>query len=149
MSNTKKFSLIALASIFIAGLAGCYNSGPEDKADWITAKISKKLDLDENQKLKLDELKNEVLNVRKETHNERDGHLKQVKEMIKGESLDKAEIKLLLTQKQEIFNKKSDIIIDKLIAFHASLKPEQKQLIINFIEERKEGHGHFGNHRPW
>jgi uncharacterized membrane protein len=148
MKTNKKIALVALASTLLLGLTGCFNHSPEDKADWATSKIARKLDLTETQKTKLDELKDVVLETRKKMYENRDTDIETITAMATSDALDTVEIKNMLTSKTTNMEQYADPVINKLAEFHATLNAEQKLQVAGFIKDHqgdhgKRGHGHW------
>lgn len=149
MSTKKKIALITITSIILVSLIGCFNHKPEDKANWLISKISNSLELNESQKEKLTEVKNEALKTRANLHKDKSSHFEQVENMIQSEHLNKQEIQLLFKSRTEQLAISAEPVIDKLIDFHASLNNDQKQKIITFIKKHeKEGKG-WRHHNHW
>lgn len=149
MSKTKKLSLIALAAVIVTGVTGCFNHTPEEKADWVTSKISDELELNETQKLKLDAVKIEALKLKKQAHQNREDRMQKFKTFVQSEYINKSEITQLFKEKTAQIETDADPILDKIIDFHASLNTEQKQKVVEFIDEHNQDRGHgpwFGRH---
>ncbi|MCW8930850.1 MAG: Spy/CpxP family protein refolding chaperone [Gammaproteobacteria bacterium] len=149
MSTKKKVALITITSIILVSLVGCFNHSPEDKANWVISKISDKLELNENQKTKLVEVKDEALKARAKMQKDKSSHFEQVENMIQSERLNKQEIQLLFKSKTEKLAANAEPVIDKLIDFHADLNNEQKQKIIAFIKKHEKEGKSWRRHNHW
>ncbi len=146
MISKKKMALIAITSTLLLGLVGCFNHSTADKADWISSKISNKLDLNESQEAKLNDVRDEVLIARKAMHKDRVANFSQIETMIKSDKLNKADILALFKSKTDTLELSAEPVIDKLVVFHASLNAKQKDKIAEFMNKRKEGRHGWGHH---
>ncbi len=136
--------------LLIASLGfGCKGKkNPEEMADMIAEQMTKKLDLNDVQKAKLDELKQEVV----EKIHEAKGNHKEMKagllEQMKADDLDAEKIKQMIKEKHA---KKEDTInyfVDRVVEFYSTLDEGQKQKVIDHLEKKeggcsffKKGHG--------
>ncbi len=118
-----------------AGVLRSRHFSPEKKAEWITSKISSELDLTTEQKAKLDAVKLGALELRKAHEAERAQHLKEVKDLILSEKLEKTKVKGLMAQRQKAMDEGVNQLFDKVAAFHASLTAEQKAKAVGMIEK--------------
>ncbi len=129
---------LAIISTLVVFLTGCFANSPEERAGWITDRIAYKLDLTDEQQEKLQAVKNEILKNREAMHQDRLQHLQQVKALVTADTLDTIAIKELIQAKVNRVKSLSDPVLEKLVAFHASLTPEQKQQIADFLEKNKD-----------
>ena len=134
----KTIASLAIVSTLVIFLSGCFANSPEERAGWITDRIAYKLDLTDEQKVKLDAVKDEIMKNRETMHQDRLQHLPQVKELVTADTLDTLAIKELIQAKVNRVKSLSDPVLEKLVAFHASLTPEQKQKIADFLEKNKD-----------
>ncbi|MBP8202173.1 MAG: hypothetical protein KAX98_17740, partial [Nitrospira sp.] len=81
----------AIGTLVIAGAlvgAGCHrHHTPTERADWMTGKIAKHLDLDEQQKAKLAAVKDEAMAVRAESEKERKATMEEVIAQVQSDRL--------------------------------------------------------------
>ena len=141
----KKISLIALSAAVLFGVAGCFKHTPEEKAEWITDRISSKLELDESQQQKLASVKDEVLALRAAMHEDREARFEKADEMIRSDYIAPADIKAIWTDKEAIINRHADELAQKVSDFHASLNAEQKAKAAEYIQKKRDRH--FGDYR--
>jgi protein CpxP len=116
-------------------MTGCHGHGPEGRAEWVTAKISSKLDLNDQQKAKLDEVKTAILDARKQHAADRVQGKEELKKLVLSDKLDAAQTKALLERRHQSMESNFDPIFAKVQAFHASLTPEQKQKAADVIDK--------------
>lgn len=131
----KKLIAGVLAISFVALIACHRHGGPEQRADWITGKISRELDLNDAQEAKLETVKQAFLENMKQHKGERSQSLDKVKQMISGDRLEAAQVKSLMAQRQKMMDESFDKVFGKVADFHASLTPEQKKKAVELIEK--------------
>jgi Spy/CpxP family protein refolding chaperone len=128
--------LIVTAAASLSALAGCgRHHSPEQKAEWVVSKISKKLELTADQKTKLESVKQAYLDVWTAHKDDRAKRLDEVKQMILSDRLDAAKVKSLMGERRKIEDDNFDPVFAKLAEFHASLTPQQKGKIAAFLDK--------------
>ena len=124
---------VALGFVALSTLAACH-FGPEKRASWITSKISGELDLNNDQKAKLENVKRAFLDVRKSHQAEQKKHLDEMKQIILADKLDSAKIKSLMAQRDKTMMQDLDVVFGKMSDFHSSLTAEQKKKAVEMLE---------------
>lgn len=131
-----RFALIAL----IAGLMGCHhNKSPEDKAEWITDKIDSKLDLSDQQRQKLDDLAQTVLEQFKVQKEKREANQGKVKDLLLSDKIEPTEIVTMVNQHREGLNQVLPEVAEKASVFHASLTLDQKNKLVKMMDKFHNG----------
>ena len=141
----KRKFIIPAALVFIVGavtLAGCnrHHHDPDDKAEWMVHKISKKLDLDDSQIAKLEDVKVEMMQHHK-TH--RDNKAEMMDKLIlevQKPKIDQAFLMEMVNQHTSRVEQVAPGVIEKLVVFHASLNSEQKEELVEKIQKFKKHH---------
>lgn len=137
----KSMVLVTLACLAIAGTASAgFMLSHKDRADIAVMVITKKLDLNENQVAKLEDIKKEFEKVHAEHAQERAEKVHMIIEMVKSDQIDQSQVIALMNDKIEMLEEKAPIFIEKIAEFHRTLSAEQKQIIVEMIEKR---HKHF------
>lgn len=139
----KKIVGLLVMTVAILGVSvSCKNRTPDQKAEFISKRVQKKLDLNKTQQEKFDVLKNKVLALYKaKDHNKEDFH-KDVKKLIMQDKISEVEVKSLLDRKRNHIDQLLPEVLPELIDFHASLGPEQKEKLVAFVEKfAKRRHG--------
>jgi hypothetical protein len=132
----KKLVGLTLLTISILGLSfGCKNRNPESKAKYIINKVEKKLELNQNQKEKLLKLKDKILTIQKNKIPKKEEFQKDVKKLIVQVSISEVDIKSLLDRKRNDLDQILPEVLPELIDFHASLNPDQKNKLVQFIDK--------------
>lgn len=143
MKTLKKLTIITLTGALLFGMTACFNHNPEERAEWMTERIASELELDENQKGKLITLRAEIMNAHRMLQDDRESSSDDIKTLVASEKMDKEAVRALFDRRHKKAEQLAGPVLDKLVDFHASLNAEQKQKIIEFMEEHK-GHGPHG-----
>ncbi|OHD69286.1 MAG: hypothetical protein A2W19_15930 [Spirochaetes bacterium RBG_16_49_21] len=112
---------------------------PEKRAEFIVKKLTRTLDLTEEQVEKLNKIKDEILAATKNIRNERKAFRNEALVLVKSEKLDRNAFNNLISRREQAWNELKPLIIDKLIEFHSMLTPEQK----NKLAEKMEKFHHY------
>ncbi|WP_408096000.1 Spy/CpxP family protein refolding chaperone [Peredibacter sp. HCB2-198] len=137
MKKYQIFSLIT-GTLLVMGVAtGCKSGGkgPEGRLNWITEKVTDKLDLDKDQENKLRDLVKTVQEQRKAHLDQSKSQHDELKAMILSEKLDKEAARKLMENRQAAMREGFDPVFEKLQVFHASLRPEQKKEAVELMEK--------------
>lgn len=128
-------ALLILVALGLTAVSACTRPSPEQRAEWITRKVSSELDLTDEQKTHLDAVKQAMIDVRKTHKAERQSYFERVKQLILSEHLDAARVKALMAERQKQLDSDFDSVFEKVAAFHASLSADQKQKAVDLIEK--------------
>ena len=123
------FRMIAgmLLVTVVFAIAACYRQHtPEQRADWMVGKITKELELDEQQKAKLAVVKDEMLAAFSESKKERRAKMEEVIAQIQSERLDEAKLTQLFEEHQAGQTRMLKRVLPKAAEWHATLRPDQK-----------------------
>ncbi|MDA8793895.1 Spy/CpxP family protein refolding chaperone [Bacteriovoracaceae bacterium] len=131
----KKF----LTTFFCLGLVGIIFTGckktPEEKADWIIKKVTRKLELNQVQKEKLEDLKVAVLQARERHSSDKQEMFTSVKRMVLAEEISEGEVRSLIDKRQNIIQEEFPQVFPLFQAFHASLNSEQKKRAVELMDK--------------
>ncbi|MDX9730555.1 MAG: Spy/CpxP family protein refolding chaperone [Bdellovibrionales bacterium] len=138
-------ALVAVASITL--IAGCRGS-MEDRAEKVTARLSKKLDLNDEQKKEFQTLVEQAIADMKEN---RETHLAlgaELEKQVLSETADTTELKNLLAAQATKRQALTDKWLGLAAQFHAKLNPEQKKKAAEAISKfrSKFQSKHHGRH---
>lgn len=144
MKNPLRFFTIASVTAVLAlTLAACghhRHHDPEEKAEWISKKISRKLDLNEDQQAKLKELSDVLVDHHKQRKDKRKEHMNALMEQVTQPALDTAMIQGIFDEHHASMAELAPQVIGKLAIFHASLDDKQKQKLAKKLEKFKRYH---------
>lgn len=154
----KKTTKILIATSLILGISGgVYAFGKqghwgisaEDKAEFMTQRVTKKLDLNESQQKYLQTLVDEGLVLMKEMRAERGTHMIQIEEMLSEPVLDQARALQMVEARTRQINEKAPEVIASLALFLDSLDDSQKSQLQSFVAKgmhHRHGHSeHYSN----
>ena len=106
---TKSLIIIGVITGVIGlGIVGCrhrfsHNHSPEEKAEYIVAKISSKLDLDENQKTRLNKIKDEILEKAKPHRESREEFRREALELLRSDKITEEGVEKLVAKKEAVY----------------------------------------------
>ena len=140
--------VITAGTLLIGGVAACkhkmHSATPEERGEWVVEKVSKKLELNETQKIKLVNLKDELLAVRKTMRSDRDEKRAEVLAMMQQPTLDREKVNNMVQQKINVASTQAPVVIDAMADFYDSLDDAQRAELVEHIEDKME---HFDHHR--
>lgn len=132
----KKVIGMFLMTIAVMGLSvSCKHKNPEQKAEKVVKRVSKKLELNDKQKEKLDKVKVKMLAIMKDRHSTKEDFHTDVKKLLTQDKVSEVEIKSLLDRKRNHIDQILPEVLPELIDFHASLEPTQKEKLAQFVEK--------------
>ena len=126
---------LAMGAVF----AGCrHHRSMEDKANWVTNRVSSKLDLDDKQEQTLDRIKTELVAKYKSQAAERARLGTDIEALVRSAQIDKAKVKELQTRHQALHSEMEGLLAEKIVEFHAVLKPEQRNKAADIFRDFRE-----------
>ncbi|HEX4925569.1 MAG TPA: Spy/CpxP family protein refolding chaperone [Bdellovibrionales bacterium] len=136
-SRRFKFLSGLFAVVAAIGLLGGCKRGcdAEGRADKVVGKLSRKLDLTEAQRAKLEDVKRAFLSARSKARAGRQQDLDTVKGLILSEKIEAAPVRALVDKHKQVFDENFNDVFAKAADFHASLTPEQKKEAVALIEK--------------
>lgn len=140
--NKKSLSALGMAALaltMVLGLSAC-RSTPEEKAEFVSERISDKLELSESQQALLNNLKDKALLAGKTMKDNKTEMKSKLVALISQPSIDHDQITLFMDSAMATMHTGVDDVIPSFIAFHASLSEEQKTQVIDFIESHRKHH---------
>lgn len=147
----KRTTIIITLSAFllIGGVAACkhgHHFGGLDKFDLaaVTGRIASRLDLTESQKADLDQMAWEIAGKAKAMHAGHENRQQELADLIRQEVISKEVVDDRITEKLEKIRDIADFAADRLIAFHLTLTPEQRESLAVHIENRSSNGCRFG-----
>ncbi len=136
---------VAVGALLIAGAlvgAGCHrHHTPAERADWMTSKIAKHLDLDDQQKAKLMAVRDEMVAARAESQQEHKAIMEDVIAQVKGDRLDQAKLAQLMDRHQAEQKRVMQRVLPKLTEWHATLRSEQKAEAVEHLRKWMDRYG--------
>ncbi len=142
MTKKHLFTVITLGLIIgMTVLVGCKPNGHKSKHAFALDYISETLDLTDAQASKLAEIQKEVEAKVDVLHKEKQAMHDTLKEQIAADKMDETVIRSLIAQHREKMTEVIDLVVDRLMAFHGELTPDQKAKLIKKIEKFESWRG--------
>jgi protein CpxP len=142
MQNTFR---VVVGTLVLAGAlvgAGCHrHHTPSERADWMTGKIAKHLDLDDQQKAKLAVVKDEVIAARAESQQEHRAIMEDVIAQVQSDRLDQSKVAQLFERHQAGQTRLMQRVLPKVAEWHATLRPDQKAEAVEHLRKWMERYG--------
>ena len=142
MHNTVR---VAIGTLVLAGAlvgAGCHrHHTPTERADWMTSKIAKHLDLDDQQKAKLMAVRDEMVAARAESQSEHKAMMEEAIAQVQSDRLDQAKLTQLMDRHQAEQKRVMQRVLPKIADWHATLRPEQKAEAVEHLRKLMDRHG--------
>ena len=143
--NMQHVVRVAIGGLVLAGAlvgAGCHrHHTPAERADWMTSKIAKHLDLDDQQKAKLMAVRDEMVAARAESQPERKAIMEELIAQVQSDRLDQAKLARLFEQHQAGQTRLMQRVLPKLAEWHATLRPEQKAEAVEHLRKWMDRYG--------
>lgn len=143
----KKGLTILTICVFVSAaliFTGCRAHSPHGKAEFMVDYIAETLDLNDQQRAQLDDIKAEFLAKAGELHANREAMRAELMAELRKEEIDQQRIKALISQKREQMADMMDLAVDRLAEFHRTLSPDQKEKLVSKLEWFHSRHQH-----PW
>jgi Spy/CpxP family protein refolding chaperone len=142
MKKSTKTIAIVLVTLGITSTAFAFGAhqgwrmSPEDKAEFMTGKITEKLELDTSQQQNLQSLSETVLQIMKDVRSNRVDHMDTVQAMLSEPSLDQAKALEMVRQKTDMINARAPAVVASIAGFLDSLDSDQKELLREHMNSR-------------
>jgi len=133
----KKGLTIALIGVFISGaliFTGCRSHSREGKAAFMVDYIAETLDLTEGQRAQLDGIKGEFIAKAREMHGEKEAMHAAFMAEVRKDEISRENLKDLIDQKRAQIDEFINLAMDRLVEFHKTLSPEQREKLVTKIE---------------
>ena len=144
----KKGSIVMIvtlsAFLIVGGVAACkhgHHPGGFDEFDLAAAidRAASRLDLTEPQKADLDRMVHEIAEKVKTMHAEHASRHQELADLVRQDAIGQDVVDGLITEKLAKMRELADFTAERLIAFHATLTPEQREKIASHIEDHASG----------
>jgi Spy/CpxP family protein refolding chaperone len=141
MLTHKPVMLIVFFALITLVVAGCYRT-PEQRADRFVKHMASELNLNDTQKAKLDQIKDEFLAKRPEMKKIREETVLEANELMRSAEIDKAKLDALNARHAAHANDLIQFLSSKFTEIHDMLTPEQREKLVSHIEKyMKHGRG--------
>jgi len=143
----KKAITISLTAMLITGLmmfTGCKRHGHHRGAEFMADYVGEVLDLDDSQKEALDNIKEELMEKAREMHADKAAMKEVLVAQLGKEQMEREELQKLIDQHRAHMDDIVNLGLDRLIAFHQTLTPDQKAKLVKKLEDFEKWH-----HKSW
>ena len=119
-----------------------WGMSPEEKVEFVTDRVTKKLDLDSEQQQNFSQLAETVAKIMLDAKVTKAQQVTEIGVLLQDPSFNQARALEMLQQKTQMINEKAPLVIASLAVFLDSLKVEQKQQLQDFIQHHRHAEGH-------
>ena len=124
---------------------GDWGMSPEEKVEFVTDRVTKKLELDSQQQENFTRLAQTVAQLMMDARATRAQHFTEIEALLEESSFNQARALELVQQKTQMLNEKAPLVISSLAVFLDSLSAEQKQELQGFLEHRHKHRHRYGD----
>jgi protein CpxP len=133
----------ASGAVYAFNKHGDWGMTAQEKAEFVTERVTKKLELDDEQKQNFASLADLVSGIVTEARADRKAQMEEIAGLLKEPSFNQARALELVQQKTGMVNEKAPLVISSLAVFLDSLSAEQKDKLQEFIQHHHR-HRHGG-----
>ncbi|BBO71597.1 hypothetical protein DSCA_55270 [Desulfosarcina alkanivorans] len=150
MKKKNGMIVITLCTLFlVGGVAACkhgHHPGGFDEFDLAAAtdRIASRLDLTASQKADLDQIAAEIAEKADAMHADRENRLQALADLVRQDAIGRDVVDGMMADKIEMLREMADFTAQRLIAFHATLTPEQRERVATHIENHSSDGCRFG-----
>jgi len=124
---------------------GDWGMTPEEEVEFVTDRVTKKLELDSQQQENFTRLAQTVAQLMMDARATRAQHFTEIEALLEESSFNQARALELVQQKTQMLNEKAPLVISSLAVFLDSLSAEQKQELQGFLEHRHKHRHRYGD----
>ena len=138
-------TILTITAILFAGagtlaFVGCHGHSPEGKADWVVEKMTRELELDEDQTAQLHQIKENILEKAREARANRGIIRETVTAELEKETIDQERLNQMVDERLAHIKEMATFVIAELAEFHAELTPTQREKLVAEIKTWPERH---------
>ena len=141
----KKGLTIALIGVLVSGalvFTGCRSHSHHGKAEFMIDYIAETLDLTDAQRVQLDGIKDEFIAKAREMHAQKEAMHAAFMAELRKEEISREALSGLIDQKRAQMDEIVNLAMDRLVEFHKTLSPEQREKLVAKVEYFHEKHEH-------
>lgn len=135
----------ALLGATAIGLSACgwRHHDEAEVADYISKRVTRKLELDASQQNRLDELIVQLQSSRKVVTADRESHQRQLLALLQADILDQQSLLRMINTKTALLDQEAPAVVAALAGFTDSLTPEQRKQLNERLQDK------FDHKRHW
>jgi len=143
-----KKRIVLISTLFsvliVSGLAACkhgghFNGFDEFDQQAVVSRVASRLDLNDSQKAELQDIIGEIAARAKALHADRQTRHRELADLVRQETVSRETVDRMIAEKFDRMKELADLAADRLVAFHATLAPEQREKLAAHIEEHAAG----------
>ena len=138
LTRGKRLLLVAGTIVLLAAIGACRpwkHKSPEERAEWMSKRVAKELDLNDTQKQTLTRIKEELLAKHRAEKPRMEEQLADLNQLIRSESVDKAKLGDLRKKHQAHREAMEAFFIEKAVEFHKVLTAEQRNKAADMLQK--------------
>ena len=147
---SKRIVIFVVSGVVIAGTLAAFahnrSHGIEHRAEWVVAKVSDELKLDDAQIDKLNVLKDELIATRNKMHDEHETTHSEALAMFNESQLDRQKALTIIESKTRLVNQYAPNVVNAFGDFYDSLNEAQRQELREHINKLADRHDHHRGH---
>jgi len=141
---------IVAAIIGTGAVAARYSSyGMEDRADFATYMITKRLELNDAQEASLDKLAKSLMQSASTMRPFRNAMLEELKTLASGENQSIDQVNTLREKIKSEFDRRADVVIPEFVTFYNGLDADQKSKVVARLDNAGKHMGKRGSRKHW
>ena len=130
------------SAVYAVSRHGGWHMTPDEKVEFATERVTKKLELDSQQQQNFTTLAELVAQIMIDARAEREQHFDEISALLQEPSLNQARVLEMVQQKTQMINQKAPLVVSSLAVFLDSLNAEQKQQLQDLLEHKRHHYGH-------
>jgi len=131
--------------VYAVSKHGDWHMTPEEKVEFVADRVTKKLDLDNQQRQNFTTLAETVAQIMLDAKAGKQQQINEIGALLQEPSFNQARAMEIVQQKTQMVNEKAPLVISSLAVFLDSLNTEQKQELQEFIKNHRH-HRHGAGH---
>ena len=128
--------------VYAFGKHGDWGMSVEEKIEFVSDRVTRKLDLVEQQQRKFTELAKLAADTLQQVRPSREQRLEEMKQLLQEPSFNQTRALELVQEKTRLVNEQAPLLVAALAGFLDSLDAGQKQQLQEFLQHRHEHHRH-------
>ena len=142
----KKLLVLVLVGFFtvLTLFSGCRHHTRSHKAEFMVDYITEALDLNQTQETELNRMKDEIMEKSRQLHANREAMFNEMVSQLRSEEIDQDRVRVIIADHRAQMDELIDFALPRLVDFHRTLTPEQREKLISKLEKFQNKH-----HRSW
>ena len=126
---------VLAALLGTAAIAKLHHHSPQQHAKWATERVSKKLELDDKQKIAFAKVADSYVNIRGTAPEFMLDLSSKLKELASDETLTIGEVNALREQIKAEFDRRADMLIPEFVTFYNTLDESQRERVVARLDK--------------